>query len=118
MSALRVHISIGDIERSQWREMRVDVVASQPLSFVPVSVLRELGVLPAMTGSIQFPDGDRRESELGYAWLRLDEREAMTHFVFADESIPPCLGRIAINSLLLEYDADNQILRPMTKFTL
>ena len=71
-----------------------------------------------MTGNIRFPDGKRKEADLGYAWLKLESREAMTHFVFADEDIQPLLGRVAINSLLLEYYADGQVLLPMTNLTL
>ena len=63
-------------------------------------------------------EGGRKEADLGYAWLKLESREAMTHFVFADEDIQPLLGRVAINSLLLEYDADRQVLLPMTNLTL
>ena len=71
-----------------------------------------------MNGSVVFPDGIRKQADLSYAWLKLGDREAMTHFVFSDEDIHPSLGRVAINSLLLEYDADSQAPRPMTNFTL
>ena len=118
MGFLRVQISVGDPERRQWRELTADVNTSRPLSFLSASLLRGLGISPAMTGAVALPNGDRSTVELGYAWLAFDGREAMTHFVFADEDAHPTLGRIAINSLLLEFDSDSQQLVPMTNLTL
>lgn len=118
MSVFRVQISVGGPERRQWRELTAAVDTSRPLSFLPASLLRELGVSPEMTGTVALPNGDRLNVELGYAWFALDGREAMTHFVFADEDTPPTLGRIAINSLLPEFDSTSQQLVPMTNLTL
>lgn len=118
MSVFRVQISVGDPERRQWRELTADVDTSRPLSSLPASLLRGLGISPAMTRAVAWPDGDRSTIELGYAWLALNGREAMTHFVFADEDTHPLLGRIAINSLLLEFDSTSQQLVPMTNLTL
>ena len=102
MGAFSVDISVGGIERRQWLGVRAEVDTSQPLSFLPASMLRGLEISPAMNGSVVFPDGVRKRAELGYAWLKLGDREAMTHFVFSNEDIHPSLGRVAINSLLLE----------------
>ena len=96
----------------------MEVDTSRPLSLLPGSVLRGLGISPAMTRNARLPDGNRMEIDVGYASLKLDDHEAMTHFVFADENCRPSLGRVAINSLLLEYDAAKRMLIPMTSFTL
>ena len=118
MGVLRVEISIGDIERMRWREMSAVVDTSRPISFVPGSVLRDLGISIAMTRTIRLPDGMIRNINLGYVWLRLNDREAMTHFAFADDNTPSLLGRIAVNSLLLEIDEVSHRLVPMTNLLL
>ena len=118
MGVFSIEISIGDIERRQWRELSAVVDVSSPVSFAPGSMLRELGISPAMRPVLRLPDGSVRTMDLGYAWLWLNGREAMTHFVFGDESTPPLLGRIALNSLFLELDPLNERLVPMTNLTL
>lgn len=118
MSVFRVRIAVSDTERRQWRELSADINTSLPESYLPGSVLRELGISPAMTGGVRLPDGIKRYVSLGYAWLKLNNREAMTHFVFADESTRPLLGRVAINCLLLEFNSVNRQLVPMSKFPL
>ena len=115
MSVFRVQISVGDAKRGYWRELSAVVDTSRPLSFLPGSVLRELKISPAMTRAVT---GARKEIDLGYAWLKLNEREAMTHFAFASEDTRPFPGRVAINSLLLEFDSVNQQLVPMTNLPL
>ena len=118
MSVFRVQISVGGVKRGYWRELSAVVDTSSPLSFLPGSVLRELKISPAMTRAVTLPDGARKEIDLGYAWLKLNEREAMTHFAFASEDTRPFPGRVAINSLLLEFDSVNQQLVPMTNLPL
>ena len=118
MGAFSVEFSIGDAGRRQWRQLSAVVAASQSISFVPGSVLRDLGILPVMARSFQLSDGTERTIRLGYTWLRLNDREAMTHFAFGDDHTCPTLGRIAVNSSLLEIDSANERLVPMTIFPL
>ena len=118
MSVFRVQISVGDPERRQWQELSAVVDTSRPGSFLPASLLRGLGVTPAMTANAVLPNGNSSVVELGYAWLALNHRQAMTHFVFDEENGQPRLGRIAINSLLLEVDQATGELVPTTNLLL
>ena len=118
MSVFSVQISIGDAERRQWVELSASVDVSNPVSFLPGALLRELEIAPSMTRSFTMENGSIRNLDFGYAWLRLNEREGMTYFVFDEENGQPRLGRIAINSLLLEVDQAHSKLVPMTNLFL
>ena len=88
------------------------------MSAVPASVLTDLGVAPETKEIGQLADGSEKEVDVAYTWLRLNEREGMTYFVFDEGESQPRLGRVAINSLLLEVDQTQSKLVPMTKLLL
>ena len=118
MSVLSVQMSVGDTERQQWAELSASVDVSNPVSFLPASLLKGLGVTPAVAANVVLANGNRSMLELGYAWLELENRQAMTHFVFDEENGQPQLGRVAINSLLLEVGQATGKLVPMTNLFL
>ena len=115
---LSVVMAVGGTQRSGWREFVASVDISNPASFLPGAVLRDLGIAPSMTRSFTRADGCIRDLDFGYAWLRLNDREGMTCFVFDEDNRQPRLGRIAINSLLLEVDQAQNKLVPMTTLLL
>lgn len=69
MGAFSVDISVGDAKREYWRELSAEVDTSRPLSFLPGSLLRGLGISPAVNGIVEFPDGIKKRADLGYTWL-------------------------------------------------
>ena len=91
---------------------------SKPISVLPSAVLNELGIAPSMNRLCTMPDGSLRDINFGYVWLRLNGREGMTYFAFGDALVQPRLGRVAINSLLLEVDPACNKLVPMTNLLL
>ena len=104
MSVLRVQISVGDTERRQWQDLFAVVDTGTFMSAVPGSVLRDLGVEPAMKDIGQSADGTEKEVDVAYTWLRLDGREVMTHVIFNEEFTDPLLGSLALETLLLVVD--------------
>ena len=66
MSVFRVQISVGDSERRQWRDMSAVVDTGTFMSAVPGSVLRDLGVQPAMKDIRQLADGTEKEVDVAY----------------------------------------------------
>ena len=104
MSVFRVKISVGNTERSEWQDLSAVVDTGTFMSAVPGSVLRGLGVEPAMIDIGQLVDGTEREVDVAYPWLRLDGREVMTHLIFNEEFTDPLLGSLALETLLLVVD--------------
>ena len=116
MSVFRVQISVGDTERSQWQDVSAVVDTGTFMSAVPASVLRGLGVEPAMKDIGQLADGTEREINVAYTWLRLDGREVMTHVIFNEEFTDPLLGSLALETLLLVVDPAGERLVPRSGF--
>lgn len=116
MSIFRVQISIGDSERRQWRDLHAVVDTGAFMSAVPGSVLRDLGVKPAMKDVGQLADGTEKEVDVAYTWLRLNGREVMTHVIFNEEFTNPLLGALALETLLLVVDPAGERLAPRSGF--
>ena len=116
MSVFRVQISVGDSERRQWQDLSTVVDTGTFMSAVPGSVLRHLGVQPAMKDIGQLAGGTEKEVDVAYTWLRLDGREVMTHVIFNEEFTDPLLGSLALETLLLVVDPAGERLVPRSGF--
>ena len=46
--------------------------------------------------------------DIGYAWVRLDGKEAIIQVLFNDEDAQPVIGWFALDGLFLEFDPDTQ----------
>ncbi len=116
MSVFRVQISVVDSERRQWQDLSAVVDTGTFMSAVPGSVLRHLGVQPAMKDIGRLADGIEKEVDVAYTWLRLDGREVMTHVIFNEEFTDPLLGSLALETLLLVVDPAGERLVPRSGF--
>ena len=116
MSVFRIRISVGNTERSEWQDLSAVVDTGTFMSAVPGSVLRGLGVEPAMKDVGQLADGTEKEVDVAYTWLRLDGREVMTHVIFNEEFTDPLLGSLALETLLLVVDPAGERLVPRSGF--
>ena len=116
MSVFRVQISIGDTDRRQWQDLCAVVDTGTFMSAVPSSILRGLGVEPAMKDIGQLADGTEKEVDVAYTWLRLDGREVMTHVIFNEEFTDPLLGSLTLETLMLVVDPAGERLTPRSGF--
>ena len=60
-------------------------------------------------------DGRIAESDIGYTWVRVDGREALTEVVFGEEDTEPLLGMITLEEMALGIDPIRQVLVPVRK---
>ena len=116
MSVFRVQISVGDTERRRWQDLSAVVDTGTFMSAVPGSVLRDLGVAPAMNETGQLADGTEKNVDVAYTWLRINGREVMTHIIFNEEYTNPLLGSLALETLLLVVDPAGERLVPRSRF--
>ena len=113
METPKVEIQIGDAERERWVSMDALVDRGRFMTAVPGSVLRGLDIVPTDTRRVQFTEGkDARQMEIGYAWVRLDGKEAILQVLFNDEGTQPVIGRFALDGLFLEFDQDTESFTP------
>ncbi len=108
MGTFSIEIKIGDMDREQCITMDALVDAGAFLTSVPASVLRVLNVEPVGTRRVRFAQGEPRNMEIGYAWIRLEGKEAITQVLFNDGGTQPVLGRFILDGLFLEIDPETQ----------
>jgi predicted aspartyl protease len=116
LSVFRVQISVGDTERRQWRELSAVVDTGTFMSAVPGSVLRDLGVVPAMNETGLLADGTEKNVDVAYTWLRMNGRQVMTHIIYNEEYTDPLLGSLALETLLYIVDPAGERLIPRSRF--
>ena len=104
MGIFNVEISVGDTERQHWLEVSATVDTASFVSSVPGSLLRELGLAPIMNQPFRMADGTLRNMDVAYTWIRVNDREVMTHIAFNEEYTSPLLGSLALETLLLGVD--------------
>ena len=77
----------------------VAVDASTCYSWIPASVLSALGITGVRADRFAFRDGTVVEREVGFALVRVGERDAPTVVVFARANDPTTLGAHALSGL-------------------
>ena len=109
METVIVEIQIGDAERERWVSMDAVVNTEAFMTAVPGSVLRDLDVTPAGTRRVRSADGsEARRMEIGYAWVRLEGREAILQVLFNDEDTQAVIGWFGLDGLFLEFAPETQ----------
>ena len=97
-----IRLSSLDGERS----MEVDATVDTGSAYTTVSgsILRELGVTPTGRDRFLLADGSRVYSDIGRAWVTIDDRSEITLVVFGEESAPALLGAYSLEGLRLTPD--------------
>src|SRR5207247_11143600 len=94
-------------------EASVDTSSTNTSS--PASALPRLSVAPHHKDEFEYADGRIAESDVGYTWVRIDSREALTEVVFAEEDTEPLLGMITLEEMALGIDPIRQVLVPVRR---
>jgi clan AA aspartic protease len=108
-----VPIQVGD-PAGQWFigiEALVDTGASD--TFLPRSVLEQLGIQPVDRFSYRLADERTVEYDVGEARIRLDGRERTTQVVFGPEGVTPLLGATTLEIFHLGVDPVERRLIPV-----
>ena len=118
MGVFSVDISVGDTAGGRWQDLSAIVDTGAVISSVPGSILRYLGVSPAMRQSVRLADGSRKTVDIGYTWLRFNGQRVMTYIAFNDETSSPLLGALTLEELWVRVDPLEGRLIPLTDMPL
>ena len=113
MGTFQVEIQIGDPAAENWVTVSALVDTGATMTAVPASVLGQLGVEPTTRNAFQIAQGEVRTMDVGYARVRVEDQEIITHVLFNDEGTPPLLGTIALENAFLGVDPLAQRLNPI-----
>lgn len=112
-------IFLTTVELSPWhdhakRQRLVDVMVDtgSEYTWIPRSLLAELGVSPARTERFEAADGRILEREIGFAMVFAGSRATPTIVVFAGEGDMVLLGALALEGMNLRVDLVKRELVP------
>lgn len=102
--------SIGG-ERTVETEALVDTGAF--FTLVPAKLLKELGVEPFDTYTLELADGRLVDHDVGHALATVGQRTTPTLVLFGNDDVEPLLGAYTLEGLLLTVDPVNTRLVPL-----
>ena len=113
MGTFSVTIEVGSPDRQTWRAVEALVDTGATFTWLPESLLRELGYAPEETKSFQLGDGRLVEMGISDVLVRIGNEVHATVCAFARSGEMPGLGAVTLESFLLAPDPVNQRLVPV-----
>lgn len=113
MGTFRVAIEVGDPLGQRWTRIEALVDTGATYTWLPQSILHDLGVVPSFQFSFILADGRRIDRDMAETRTRLDSQERTTLVVFGDEGTDPLLGAYTLEAFGLSADPVNQRLVPV-----
>ncbi len=107
----RVRIATRQGENAQEIEALVDTGAAY--SMMPESILREIGILPTGSQSIEYADGRVDTRPIGWADAAIDGHSGGILVIFGPDGMTPLFGAHSLQSLRLMVDSPNERLVPL-----
>ncbi len=104
MGTFYISIDLGDEQGANWRALDALVETGASSTFIPASVLEELGVRPVSTERFRFAQGEVKELPVGYTWIRFAGKELITQVIFNAEGTSPLLGALALEGAYMAVD--------------
>jgi len=113
MGTFSVKIEIGPIDGARYAEVDALVDTGATTTMMPASILRGLGIAPAMSRTFEYADGNRVNLDMGEARIRVDGRETPTWVIFGAEDGGAMLGALTLEETFLAVDPYNERLIPV-----
>src|SRR3989337_2090881 len=113
MGTFNITLAVGTPDRSSFRELEALVDTGATFSWVPESILRDLGHKPVRSEEFETADGRVLSRGVGEVPVRLDGKVLTTQCVFADEGRDPGLRAVTLAQFLLAPDPINKKMVPV-----
>lgn len=113
MGTFSVTVDVGSPDRRSWRSVEVLVDTGATFSWLPRTLLEELGYVPDATKAFELGDGRIVDVLVGDVAVRIGSEVRMTVCALADNGQKPALGAVTLEQFLLAPDPVNQRLLPV-----
>ena len=113
MGTFTVSIQVGDLSGQQFVDMEALVDTGSTYTSVPENILNQVGIEVRESRNVELADERIVEYSVGYASMRLEEREIIAMVVFAPEGTAPLLGATALETAGFAVDPIHQRLVPV-----
>ncbi len=118
MGTFSVPIRVGDLDGNRFVEMDALVDTGATYTSIPESTLHQLGIEVRDTYPFDLADDRTVDYSVGYASIRVEQRDIIAMVVFAEEGSPALLGattletaRLAVNPVRQQLVSVNALLR-------
>jgi clan AA aspartic protease len=112
MGTFRQSLEIGDFTGQRFEPVDALVDTGATYTTVPRDVLQRLGVQADEQRNFVLADGRRVQMDMGWARVRLDNREQPSIVLFAEPGTRPLLGAFTLEGFGLTVDPVNKRLVP------
>ena len=113
MGTFSVNIQIVNPQAAKFEELEALVDTGATTTVVPASVLRGLGVTPAMYQTFEYANGEEVELGMAEVRVRVEDRETSTWVVFGSDDAGALLGAYTLEGVFLGVDPYNRRLIPV-----
>jgi clan AA aspartic protease len=113
MGTFTVTLQLGILEGREFVDVEALVDTGATYTSVPEDTLDRLGIVKRETRTFELADDRVIEYPVGYATVRLEEREIIVLVVFAPEGTSPLLGATALETASLAVEPVHQRLVPV-----
>ena len=113
LGTFTVSIQVGDLTGQQFVVVDALVDTGATYASIPENILTDLGIEVRESRSFELTDERIVEYSVGYASIRLEEREIIAMVVFAPEGTAALLGATALETAGFAVDPIHQRLVPV-----
>ena len=113
MGTFTVSIQVGDLGGQQFVDVEALVDTGATYTSIPGDILSQLGIEVRESRTFELADDRVVEYPVGYASIRLEEREIIALVVFALEGTGPLLGATALETAGFGVDPIHRRLVPV-----
>ena len=104
MGTFTVSLQLGDLAGQQFLDLEALVDTGATYTSIPENTLAQLGIEMRESRSFELADERVVEYPVGYATIRLEEREIIALVVFAPDGTGPLLGATTLETAGLTVD--------------
>ena len=108
MGQVDVTIQVSNLDQTKSAEVKTIVDTGATYTFLPKSMLRELGIVPRRTRTFRTGDGRRVDYEVGTGVIEVNGYDAVVSICFAPDDVQPLLGVVTLEELGLAVDPGGQ----------
>ena len=116
MGIFYVDLEIGDPQGQRFQTVEALVDTGANYSFMPKSLLSELGIVPNAKRRFVLADGTRIERDMGETRFRMRGAVHTAPVIFGDEDASPLLGATTLEIFSLGVDPVNKRLIPVDNY--
>jgi len=114
MAIFQQPIEVATLDGSKPKQLKAWVYTGAAYTWIPRSILDELGIQPAFQRRFKLANGTEIDRDCAQANVKVNDSQLITVCVFGDDGSEALLGAVTLEEMGLGVDPLNQGLVPVT----